>query len=106
MLLNLFISNYIIVYNLKTMKKLLIVFLISIMSIGCKKEEELTPNNPPPQCKCGVITDDGINSQTNCYWLEIQSDCSGNKKSFCFSQNVWMSSYVGTRFCVTNEPGW
>jgi hypothetical protein len=78
------------------MKKLMIVFAIATMFTSCTKEEE--------QCNCGTISNDGING--SCYWLEIRNDCSGNKKTFCFDQDVWMSAYVGSHFCVTNQGQW
>lgn len=57
-------------------------------------------------CSCGYITSDGIDSQTNCYWLEIENDCSGNRKKFCFDYNIWFNNYVGDHFCVTNVSSW
>ncbi len=60
-------------------------------------------------CNCGTIANDGIDTNpdgSSCYWLEIRSECSGNKKKFCFDQDVWMNNYVGSNFCVTNQPGW
>jgi hypothetical protein len=81
------------------MKKVKIIFsgLILISILSCSKEE-VKP------CNCGTIADDGITN--GCYWLEIRNDCSGNKKKFCFDQDVWKNSYVGTNFCVTNEKQW
>ncbi len=57
-------------------------------------------------CSCGYITADGIDSSTNCYWLEIKNDCTGNKRIFCFSYDIWLNNYVGDRFCVTNVSSW
>ena len=54
------------------MKKLLSIFLISIILMGCEKEEE--------NCNCGVITNDEI--LDDCYSLTIKSDCSNNNKTF------------------------
>ena len=71
--------------------------LVSLILFSCKKEEQ-------EQCNCGVIANDGIDNE--CYWLEIRNDCSGNKKKFCFDQDVWMNAAVGSDFCVTNETGW
>ncbi len=72
---------------------LMLVFAISIQS--CKKDEP---------CNCGVIANDGIDG--NCYWLEIRNDCSGNKKKFCFDEDIWMDNNVGDNFCVTNQGDW
>lgn len=88
---------------MKTVKRILATLLMcltivtaSTLMVGCVKEEE--------ECNCGVIANDGIDN--GCYWLEIRNDCSGNKKKFCFDQDVWLGSYVGERFCVTNEVSW
>lgn len=78
------------------MKKLMLVFAVAMMFTSCTKEDE--------QCNCGTIANDGING--SCYWLEIRNDCSGNKKTFCFDQDVWMDAYVGSHFCVTNQGEW
>lgn len=89
------------------MKKLLLI-LLTVSLLSCSKDDDTvrTGNRPntSPKCNCGVITNDGITD--GCYWLEIKSSCSGNKKSFCFDQNVWMDNYVGNDFCVTNSEGW
>ena len=79
------------------MKKLLII--LSILALGCSDE---VPSKS--SCNCGTIANDGIDG--DCYWLEIRNDCSGNKKKFCFDQDIWMSSYVDTNFCVTNSGSW
>jgi hypothetical protein len=77
------------------MKKYLLLIIIALAFIGCKKDKD---------CNCGIIANDGITN--GCYWLEIRNDCSGNKKKFCFDQDIWMSNYVGDPFCVTNQPAW
>jgi hypothetical protein len=76
----------------------LMMSFVTLSLVSCEKEDITTRS-----CNCGVIANDGINSQTNCYWLEIRNDCSGNKKKFCFDQDIWMNNYVGDRFCVTNQ---
>ena len=76
------------------MKKLLSILLISIILIGCEKEE----------CNCGVITNDEILG--DCYSLTIRNDCSDNYKTFCFDYDVWLDNPVGGDFCVTNEDSW
>lgn len=82
------------------MKKLIIaIALFSATLTSCKKEEiTCEPTS------CGAIVNDGITD--GCYWLEIENDCSGNKKKFCFDQSVWMSAYVGTNFCVEGVQPW
>ena len=86
-------------YKKITMKKtMMFMAVIAMVLLSCKKEEEQKP------CNCGIIANDGIDN--GCYWLEIRNDCSGNKKKFCFDEDVWTNNYVGDPFCVTNETGW
>lgn len=82
------------------MKKLILCIAVATAIFTSCKKEEITcePTN------CGVIVNDGITN--GCYWLEIQNACTDNKKKFCFDENVWMSAYVGSNFCVTGEPSW
>lgn len=90
------------------MKKILFTILVSLLILlpSCKKEEEEKPVEDNRQCNCGTIANDGIDSATNCYWLEIRNECSGNKKKFCFDEDIWMNNYVGDRFCVSNVTSW
>jgi hypothetical protein len=74
---------------------LLVLIGILFLMQSCGKDEP---------CNCGVIANDGIDG--TCYWLEIRNDCSGNKKKFCFDEDVWMDNNVGENFCVTNESEW
>jgi hypothetical protein len=75
-------------------KTIMLIGAITLILFSCKKEE----------CNCGTISNDGVDN--GCYWLEIRNDCSGNKKTFCFDQDVWMNAAVGSHFCVTNEQPW
>lgn len=81
------------------MKKLFVILTLAFI-VGCNEE---TPN-PNRDCNCGTIANDGIDN--GCYWLEIRNNCSGNKKKFCFDQDVWMDAYVGEKFCVIGESEW
>ncbi len=74
--------------------------VMGLILIGCKEEEE----QKQKQCNCGTIANDGVDN--GCYWLEIRNDCSGNKKTWCFDEDVWMNAAVGSHFCVTNETSW
>ena len=83
-------------------KTIMFLAVITGVLFSCKKEDD-------KKCNCGTIANDGISTNadgSSCYWLEIRNDCSGNKKKFCFDQDVWTNNYVGDPFCVTNEPAW
>jgi len=75
----------------------LFLFAIAFLFSSCSKEEDC-------DATCGTIANDGITD--NCYWLEIRNDCSGNKKQFCFDEDIWMDNYVGDYFCVTGVDPW
>jgi len=77
-------------------KTMMFMAVIAMLLLSCKKEEE--------QCNCGTIANDGIDN--GCYWLEIRNDCSGNKKKFCFDEDVWMNNHPGDHFCVYNVEPW
>jgi len=77
------------------MKKLLTFAAVALFFVSCEEQCDDT---------CGVIANDGIDG--DCYWLEIRNDCSGNKKQFCFDEDVWMDNYVGDYFCVTGVAPW
>lgn len=86
------------------MKKVILGLLItfSITLTSCEKESLY--QDEIDSCTCGTIANDGITN--GCYWLEIRNDCSGNKKKFCFDQDVWMNNYPGDRFCVQGVDAW
>ena len=78
----------------------LILIVLTVLLLGCTDE---TPSKSE-DCSCGTIANDGIDG--DCYWLEIRNDCSGNKKKFCFDEDIWMNGHPGDHFCVTNQPSW
>jgi len=79
------------------MKKLSII-IAGLFLMACERTEI------PQDCSCGTIANDGI--ENGCYYLEIRNDCTGNKKKFCFDQDIWQSNFVGDPFCVTNQNEW
>lgn len=87
----------------------ILILCVCISFLSCKKEEN-EPNNSSnssnTDCTCGVITDDGYDVLTDCFWLEVRNDCTDNKKKFCFEQDVWMSNFVGDPFCVYQVEPW
>lgn len=85
-------------------KILILVMFVSFLS--CKKEENEPNHSGNSNCTCGVITDDGYDVLTDCFWLEVRNDCTDNKKRFCFDQDVWMSNFVGDPFCVYGVDPW
>ena len=92
------------------MKKLFILAAIVLAFTSCQKED-IRPSTTPPteDCNCGVIMDDDIvfDANSNMYYsLTIKNDCSGNLGTYYFSREVWMTAYVGNRFCITNVSSW
>lgn len=85
-------------------KFFVLTLVCSSLFFSCKKEEPVVEEEK--DCNCGTIANDGIDSATNCYWLEIRNECSGNKKKWCFDEDVWMNANVGERFCVSNVAPW
>jgi major membrane immunogen (membrane-anchored lipoprotein) len=79
---------------LATLMMCLTIVAVSTLMTGCVKED----------CTCGIIANDGIDD--GCYWLEIRNDCTGNKRKFCFDQDIWTTSHVGESFCVIGEVSW
>lgn len=77
------------------MKKLILI--LAVVLVGCSDET-------PKKCNCGTIANDGIDN--GCHWLEVRSDCSGNKKKFCFDRDIWINSPVGSSICVENQEPW
>ena len=78
------------------MKKTLLILGIALATLtSCEKNHNEN---------CGTIINDGISN--GCYWLEIENDNTGNRKTFCFDYGVWFGAYRGTDFCVYGEPQW
>lgn len=81
--------------------------MLIVLGMGltsCEKEPINEYENEQSNCSCGIIANDGINN--GCYWLEIRNNCSGNKKKFCFDEDIWMNAHVGESFCVTGVSEW
>lgn len=91
---------------MKKIKIMMIALMMCSVFASCSKEDDDVISK---NCNCGTIANDGIDTNpdgSSCYWLEIRSECSGNKKKFCFDQDVWINNHVGENFCVTNQAGW
>jgi len=79
------------------MKKLLFLFLL-IFAFSC--ENSLYE----PECKCGEIVEFGYSQTANnsdgCLFLDIENNCTGHVKRFCF-QDVerWSDYSVGDTHC-------
>ncbi len=81
------------------MKNIITTAVISLLFISCTKEEL-------KKCNCGTVANDGIDINPECYWLEIRNDCTGNKKKFCFDEDIWLQYSPGEKICVTNQSQW
>jgi hypothetical protein len=90
------------------MKKLLLLLVLPVMLLSCQKDD-IKPNEPEPQCNCGIITNDDIITDINGqdhYSLTIKNDCSGNLGTYYFTIDVWYNANVGQNFCITNVDSW
>ena len=81
-------------------KGIIFAALAGLMLMGCEPYQ--------PNCSCGFITDDGIDTQNGnfYYWIEIRNDCSGNIGKFYLTQGDWYNAHPGSNFCFTNVSGW
>lgn len=86
------------------MKRIILTILASVALMGCQKEERTQTQQNKKNCTCGVIANDGVTN--GCYWLEIRNDCTGNKKKFCFDQDIWFENHVGDNICINNAQSW
>ena len=75
-----------------------IIILITILSLSACDKETIRP------CNCGTVANDGIDN--GCYWIELRNHCTNNKKVFCVDQDKWMTAYIGSDFCISNEDRW
>ena len=85
------------------MKQLIILIAFSLL-LGCNDDVP----KPNKDCNCGTVANDGVDYTNGywCYWLEIRNNCSGNKQTFCFDQDVWLNAPVGEKFCVYDVDSW
>ena len=77
------------------MKKVMVLAVIILGLMSCKKEEiEI--------CNCGKVISDDVSN----YSVDIRNSCSGNTKKFYLAEGDWMTAYVGSDYCITNETSW
>ena len=86
------------------MKRLTLAALTLVIA-SCSKEERLPQpevQEQPLSCNCGLIISDNVDD----YSIKIRNACSGNVKEFRLYEGDWMTAYVGTNYCITNETSW
>ena len=77
------------------MKNLLLVSMLVLGLISCKKEED---------CNCGIITDYAMSSsQGNS--LEIENNCTGNREWFFVNNSTWLKDN-GEEHCFSDKQEW
>ena len=88
------------------MKTFLIVLAVwsTYFFFACNKEPQ--GYGQDEGCNCGIICEDGIDTPTQCHWLLVENDCSGNTKRFCVDPLVWSAYPVGDRICINNQSAW
>jgi hypothetical protein len=71
------------------MRRLILLALLTSTVLSCKKEEvKPTPAPAPTEneaCKCGIVTNNVYYSLSYKWGVEVQNNCSGNKKYFTLS---------------------
>jgi hypothetical protein len=75
------------------MKKVMVLAVIILGLMSCKKDEI---------CNCGKVISDDVSN----YSVDIRNSCSGNTKKFYLAEGDWMTAYVGSDYCITNETSW
>jgi predicted small secreted protein len=92
---------------MRTLKLLLAIILlwVAFVAYACNKDSP-QGYGQDNGCNCGTIVDDDVDSATQCYWLLIENDCSGNQKRFCVDPLVWSAYPVGDRICINNINNW
>ena len=85
--------------HMKNIFLALSLFLIAMAVQSCDSCDEY----------CGIIIDDPLVTDADGnlnYGLTIENDCSGNSKTFYFTEDVWMNNFVDDYFCVENVSSW
>jgi hypothetical protein len=78
--------------------------LFALSIIACRDENAVDMGDD--LCACGIIVNDSIDESVNCYWLEVENDCTGNQKKFCVDQLIWYANKPGDRICFKYQSNW
>jgi len=76
------------------MEKVIVIIALLFLA-SCSKEDS-------QPCNCGKILSDDPND----YSVVIRNECSGNEKKFVLTPGDWMTAYVGTDICISNQSKW
>lgn len=87
------------------MKVLIISMWICFCIYACQKDDPIGYGKDNG-CNCGIVIDEGIISQTQCYWLKLKNECTNNEKTFCLDSFVWQSYSVGDKVCINDISSW
>jgi len=84
------------------MKTTLLTLATALTILTSCQKEDIIP------CNCGEIVSDDVEyvSSDFYYSIDVSNVCTGNVSKFYINQSDWMTAYVGSDFCFTNEPKW
>ena len=88
------------------MKTFLIVLTAWVMFFVYACRDEPQGYGQEEGCNCGIVCEDGIDIQYDCYWLLVENECSGSQKKFCVDQLIWNSYHAGDRICINDQKPW
>lgn len=89
------------------MKKFLLIICMwgAFLVYACKKDDPIGYDTDTG-CNCGLILEQDVNSQTQCYYLKVRNECTSNEKTFCVDLMVWNAFSVGDSICINDITQW
>jgi hypothetical protein len=87
------------------MKKITLITFAALVLFSCKKEE-VTNDEDPDTCTCGIITAESWNQQSGTFSVSIESECSGVVAQFSSDLSTYQNYSIGDRLCRNNANPW
>ncbi len=87
------------------MKVIIISMWICFCIYACQKDDPIGYGKDNG-CNCGIITEEGINSKKQDYWIKVKNESTNNEKVFSLNSDVWQKYSVGDKFCINNISYW
>jgi len=77
------------------MKKLILVSLVSLTFVSCKKETKDPTPPPTGSCYCGEILQMDMSNTS----IAVKNNCSGNILYFDIATSQWLDLQLGEQYC-------